>query len=252
MKRVWPNVFKAFRNQNQIFFGSFFWAQSRHKVWCIIESLKGRNAFAGRHDPTAQQPKKCHTGPEVFPPFLSFFLECYNDYNSTKPIKTFQDFKKSHHVFSPQKKRPNGQNCRFQATGELTQHDHPLYHKKGFETVGQNYIFHKRESESAAGGWAWIFSGIIDFIWIEETAAQNCRGKPKRRFFRTLGMGARSFGAIGLLISQGKGFIQRDKNCILSQHTGLKHFNIHSISRCFGCQTWIIYANKQNSTAYTN
>lgn len=52
-----------------------------------------------------QQPKKCHTGPEVFPPFsLQFFLECYNDYTSTKPIKTFQDFKKSHHVFSSQKK----------------------------------------------------------------------------------------------------------------------------------------------------
>ena len=66
---------------------------------------------------------------------------------------------------------------------------------------------------------------------------KTAREKPKRRFFRRLGMGARSFGAIGLLISQGKGFIQRDKNCILSQHTGLKHFNIHSISRCFGCQT---------------
>lgn len=85
--------------------------------------------------------------------------------------------------------------------GELAQHDDPLYHRKGLDTTGQNYIFHKREAESAAGGWAWIFSSIIDSIWIEERAAQNCQGKPEWRFFLTLGMGAMS--AWGYIFQRG-------------------------------------------------
>lgn len=112
MKRAWPNIFQAFRNQNQIFFVFFFWAQSRPSGF-----PQGFNAFAATPWPNSQ--KTCHTGPEVFPPVFSpIFLECYNDYNSTKPIKTFQDFKKSPRFFIT-KKRPNVQNCRFQATHSL-------------------------------------------------------------------------------------------------------------------------------------
>lgn len=97
MKRVWPNIFQAFRNQNQIFFVFSFGPNPDPQV-----SLKASMPLLPRHDPTAKkhvtQVRKC------FPPFsLQFFWNVTmttTPQNPSKPSKT----SKSHHVFSSQKK----------------------------------------------------------------------------------------------------------------------------------------------------
>lgn len=67
--------------------------------------------------------------------------------------------------------------------GELAQHDDPLYHKKGFDTPGQNYIFHKREAESAAGGRAWIFSVSLILFELRKGLHKTARENQRDGFF---------------------------------------------------------------------
>lgn len=84
---------------------------------CIIESLKGRNAFAGRHDPTAK--KMSHRSGSVSPFSLQFFWNVTMTTTPQNPSKPSKTSKKSHPFFLHKKKAKRTKNGRFQATHSL-------------------------------------------------------------------------------------------------------------------------------------
>lgn len=117
MKRVWPNVFKAFRNQNQIFFVFSFGPNPDTRFGVSLNPSRLQCLLLPRHDPTAK--KMSHRSGSVSPVFSPIFFGMLQWLHLHKTHQNLPRLQKIPPRFFITKKRPNVQNCRFQATHSL-------------------------------------------------------------------------------------------------------------------------------------